>query len=89
MGYHWAGRGSQGWLTFLSISAQASAGEGMDWGRERKRTRGKEPGSCLGNCWDSSIKGKEALGAGPQAFMNRSLQIPAPMDLFILARESP
>lgn len=52
--------------------------------------RGKElESSCLGNRRDSSIKGKEALGTGLQAFMNHSLQTPAPMGLFILARESP
>lgn len=54
--------------------------------------RGEEEGAgifFLGNSWDSSIKGKEALGAGPQAFMSRSLQSLAPMDLFILAQEIP
>lgn len=55
----------------------------------KEKTRGKELGSsCLGTRQDSSFKGKEVLSTGPQAFINHLLQIPNPMGLFILARES-
>lgn len=64
--------------------------EGSGLVRGRKEVRGKELGySCLGKRRGFSIKGKEALGEGLQAFMSRSLQTLAPMGLFILARESP
>ena len=61
----------------------------MGWGGKKGGERERAGSSCLGNHRDSSIKGKEALGAGPQAFKNCLLQSLAPMGLFILAQESP
>lgn len=53
--------------------------EGSGLVRGRKEVRGNEPGySCLGKRWGFSIKGKEALGEGLQAFMSHSLQTRPP-----------